>query len=83
MKIDQIIKIITDHGYPIFFSISICYIVYYIWKWITIDIKPKLINILDHIEEINQKIKQVDHEIEKLNQKIYLLKSLRNFTNKN
>ena len=56
MKIDQIILIIDEVGYPVLMAIGMGYFIWYVWKYVTKELKPKisashktLIKLLDQI----------------------------------
>ena len=42
MKIDQIILIIDEVGYPVLMAIGMGYFIWYVWKYVTKELKPKI-----------------------------------------
>jgi len=76
-----LVNFITNYGFPIFVSICVIYVLYYIWKWVIVEIKPKLSNIITELTDVTEKIKSLEHDIEKLNQKVTVITILKSQTN--
>lgn len=76
-----LVNFITNYGFPIFVSICVIYVLYYIWKWITIEIKPKLSTVISELTDVTEKIKNLEHDIEKLNQKVTVITILKSQVN--
>ena len=41
-NIDQIILIIDEVGYPVLMAIGMGYFIWYVWKYVTKELKPKI-----------------------------------------
>ena len=59
-NIDQIILIIDEVGYPVLMAIGMGYFIWYVWKYVTKELKPKisashktLIKLLDQIRMLS------------------------------
>ena len=70
MKIDQIILIIDEVGYPVLMAIGMGYFIWYVWQYVTKKLKPTisashkmLINLLDQI-------RMLDNDLIRLQQKV-------------
>ncbi len=75
--INFIINFISNYGFPIFASLCVMYVLYYIWKWVTINVKPVLSNINEHLNGVAEKVKNLEHDVEKLNQKVTIITILK------
>ena len=78
MEIKFIVEFISNHGFPIFMVLCIAYIVYYIWKFVTLEVKPFLINILELLNKLAEDTKTVENDVEKLNQKVSIINVIKN-----
>ena len=70
---DNVIDAIGKYGFPIIAACGLGYFVYYIWKWVTTEIKPvieettvKLIGLID-------KVRMLDNDMIRLTMKINLI----------
>lgn len=71
-------EILGQYGFPIVAASGGGYMIYYIWKWATTDVKPiiddtndKLISLIDHIRTL-------DNDLIRLNQKLNVILQMRN-----
>ena len=74
---DDLVLYINQYGFPIVASGSMGYIVYYVWTWTTIIVKPileeanlVLITLIDHIRVL-------DNDMIRLHQKLTTILQLR------
>ena len=77
MKIDQIILIIDEVGYPVLMAIGMGYFIWYVWQYVTKKLKPTisashkmLINLLDQI-------RMLDNDLIRLRSKLNTVLTLR------
>lgn len=70
-------ELLGQYGFPIVAACGGAYMVYYVWKWATTEIKPiidetndKLISLIDHIRTL-------DNDLIRLNQKLNVILQLR------
>ena len=62
--------IISDYGFPIIAAMGLGYFVYYVWKWVTGEIKPMLGRTLGTLIALIDRIRMLDNDMIRLDQKI-------------
>lgn len=73
MNLNFVIEVISNHGLPIFIVICYLYILYYIWRLVTKELKPALINILEFLNKLAVNVRTVENDMDKLNQKVTII----------
>ena len=73
----EISNLIGQYGFPIVAAVGMGYFIYYVWKWVTTQVKPvlgeangTLIGLIDHI-------RMLDNDLIRLNQKLSVVLQLR------
>jgi len=64
---------IKDFGFPIIAAMGLGYFVYYVWKWVTEEIKPVLGDAQKTLIALVDRIRMLDNDIIRLNTKLSMV----------
>ena len=64
---------IKDFGFPIVAAMGLGYFVYYVWRWVTTEIKPVLSQASGKLVGLIDRIRMLDNDMIRLNQKINMI----------
>mgnify|MGYP001234054045 FL=1 len=64
---------IKDFGFPIVAAMGLGYFVYYVWKWVTTEIKPVLGEASSKLVGLIDRIRMLDNDMIRLNQKLNMV----------
>jgi hypothetical protein len=78
-----IAEAINQYGFPIIAAIGLGYFVYYIWQWVTKEIKPVLGQANTTLIALIDRIRMLDNDLIRLNTKLKMIEELENKENKN
>ena len=78
----EIAELINKYGFPIVAAAGLGYFVYYVWEWVTKDIKTVLGNANTTLIALIDRIRMLDNDLIRLNQKVNVILSLRDEQNK-
>ncbi len=70
---DNIIDAIGKYGFPIIAACGLGYFVYYIWKWVTTEIKPVIEETTGRLIALIDKVRMLDNDMIRLTMKINLI----------
>jgi hypothetical protein len=73
----DIVEMINKYGFPIVAAGGAGYMVYYVWKWATTDIKPVLSEANVVLIALIDRIRMLDNDLIRLNQKIKIVQNMR------
>ena len=73
----EIAELINKYGFPIVAAAGLGYFVYYVWEWVTKEIKPVLGNANGTLIALIDRIRMLDNDLIRLNQKVNVILSLR------
>ena len=79
---DGLIQAINQYGFPIIAAMSLGYVVYYIWQWVTQEIKPVLGEANTTLIALIDRIRMLDNDLIRLNTKLKMIEELQNKENK-
>lgn len=68
---------IKDFGFPIVAAMGLGYFVYYVWKWVTTEIKPVLGQASGKLVGLIDRIRMLDNDMIRLTQKIQMVLELK------
>ncbi len=74
---EQIIDMINRHGFPIIAAGGMGYMIYFVWKWATQEIKPVLSEANAVLIALIDRIRMLDNDLIRLNQKVNVVLTLR------
>jgi|TARA_E500000318_G_scaffold112045_1_gene133592 hypothetical protein len=77
-----IVEAINQYGFPIIAAMGLGYFVYYIWQWVTQDIKPMLGEANTTLIALIDRIRMLDNDLIRLNTKLKMIEELENKLNK-
>ena len=64
---------IKDFGFPIVAAMGLGYFVYYVWKWVTEEIKPVLGEANGTLIKLVDRIRMLDNDMIRLNTKLSMI----------
>ena len=70
---DNLIDAIGKYGFPIIAACGLGYFVYYIWKWVTTEIKPVIEETTGRLIALIDKVRMLDNDMIRLTMKINLI----------
>jgi hypothetical protein len=73
---------INQYGFPIIAAMGLGYFVYYIWQWVTQEIKPMLGEANTTLIALIDRIRMLDNDLIRLNTKLKMIEELENKQNK-
>jgi hypothetical protein len=79
---DEIAQLINKYGFPIVAAFGLGYFVYYVWEWVTKEIKPVLGNANTTLIALIDRVRMLDNDLIRLNQKVNVVLALRESENK-
>jgi len=82
----DIAELINKYGFPIVSAAGMGYFIYYVWTWVTKEIKPVLGEANSTLIALIDRIRMLDNDLIRLNQKVnivLMLRELKDEKNKN
>ncbi len=77
---DDIVNLINKYGFPIIAAFGMGYGVYYVWTWVTKEIKPVMSQANSTLIALIDRIRMLDNDLIRLNQKVETVLQLRGKT---
>ena len=78
----DIASAVSEYGFPIIAAMGLGYFVYYIWQWVTTEIKPVLGEANTTLIALIDRIRMLDNDLIRLNTKLKMIEELQNKSNK-
>ena len=72
-----ITEAISKYGFPIVMAIGMGFIIHYVWKWATTEIKPVITDANNVLIALIDRIRMLDNDLIRLNQKLNIVLQLR------
>ena len=66
----DIAQLIGEYGFPIVATVGLLYMIYFIWQFITNEIKSKLGETIVTLIELIDRVRMLDNDIIRLQQKL-------------
>jgi len=66
----ELVEAINKHGFPIIAVIGIAYIIYYVWNWVTKEIKPVIKETSGTLINLINRIRLLENDLIRLKQKV-------------
>ncbi len=79
----NVAQIIGEYGFPIVATVGLLYMIYFIWEFITKQIKAKLGETMGTLVGLIDRIRMLDNDIIRLQQKLDTVIELREVESKN
>lgn len=73
----DIAELINKYGFPIVAAGGMGYFIYYVWTWVTTDIKPVMGEANATLIALIDRIRMLDNDLIRLNQKVNVVLSLK------
>lgn len=73
-------EMINKYGFPIISAAGMGYFIYYVWTWVTTEIKPVIGQANGTLIALIDRIRMLDNDLIRLNQKIETVMALRGKT---
>ena len=73
----DVVSLINKYGFPIVAAGGMGYFVYYVWTWVTTEIKPVTSEANNVLIALIDRIRMLDNDLIRLNQKVNVILSLR------
>ena len=73
----ELADLINKYGFPIIAAGGMGYLIYYVWGWATVEIKPVLGEANSVLIALIDRIRMLDNDLIRLNQKINIVLQLR------
>ena len=77
---ENVAEMINKYGFPIIAAGGLGYFVYYIWSWVTTEIKPVIGAANGTLIALIDRIRMLDNDLIRLNQKVETVMELRGKT---
>ena len=74
---DNIADLVGKYGFPIIAAAGCGYMVYYVWTWATVEVKPVLSEANSVLIALIDRIRMLDNDLIRLNQKLNIVLQLR------
>jgi len=78
----DIAQMINEYGFPIVATVGLLYMIYFIWQFITTQIKAKLGETMTTLVGLIDRIRMLDNDIIRLQQKLDTVIELRDVADK-
>lgn len=69
----ELANAIKDFGFPIVAAMGLGYFVYYVWQWVTKEIKPVLGDASSTLIKLVDRIRMLDNDMIRLNTKLSMV----------
>ena len=63
----------NQYGFPIIAAMGLGYFVYYVWKWVTTEVKPVLGEASTTLIALIDRIRMLDNDMIRLNTKLQMI----------
>ena len=77
---DSLADLINKYGFPIVAAGGMGYFIYYVWTWVTTEIKPVIGQANGTLIALIDRIRMLDNDLIRLNQKVETVMELRGKT---
>jgi hypothetical protein len=74
---DNIAELINKYGFPIVAAGGMGYLIFYVWKWATQEVKPVLGEASSVLIALIDRVRMLDNDLIRLNQKINIVLMMR------
>jgi phage shock protein A len=69
----ELVNAIKDFGFPIVAAMGLGYFVYYVWQWVTTEIKPVVSEASTTLIKLVDRIRMLDNDMIRLNTKLAMV----------
>jgi hypothetical protein len=79
---DNLSELINKYGFPIISAAGMGYFIFYVWTWVTKEIKPVLGEASSVLIALIDRVRMLDNDLIRLNQKINIVLMMREVNKK-
>lgn len=76
MEMD-VVGMINKYGFPVIAAFGMGYLIYYVWRWVTTEIRPTLKETETIMVALADRVRLLDNDLIRLNQKVDVVLQLR------
>ena len=77
---DNLVELVNKYGFPIVAAGGMGFLIYYVWTWVTTEIKPVISSANGTLIALIDRIRMLDNDLIRLNQKVETVLELRGKT---
>lgn len=77
----DIVQLINKYGFPIAAAVGMGYLIYYVWNWVTKEIKPVLKETEATAVALIDRVRLLDNDLIRLDQKVDTILQIRGARN--
>jgi hypothetical protein len=74
---NELVELVNKYGFPIVAAGGMGYFIYYVWTWVTKEIKPVMGDANTTLIALIDRIRMLDNDLIRLNQKVNIVLMLR------
>lgn len=74
----DLVTAISEYGFPIIAAMGMGGFIYYVWKWVTTEVKPVLSDANTTLIKLVDRIRMLDNDMIRLNTKLAMVLEYRN-----
>jgi len=79
----DLVELVNKYGFPIVAAGGMGYFIYYVWTWVTKEIKPVLSEASTVLIALIDRVRMLDNDLIRLNQKINIVLMMREIHGEN
>jgi hypothetical protein len=76
----DVVELVNKYGFPIVMAVGMGFIINYVWKWATEEVKPVISDANTVLIALIDRIRMLDNDLIRLNQKVNTVLHLRGKT---
>ena len=80
---NELVEAINQYGFPIIAAMGLGYFVYYVWQWVTKEIKPVVGEAYATLIALIDRVRMLDNDMIRLNTKLQMILEQQEKINKN
>ena len=73
----DVVALVNKFGFPIVAAFGLGYFIYYVWQWVTTEIKPVTGEASKVLIDLIDRVRMLDNDLIRLNQKVNVILALR------
>jgi hypothetical protein len=77
----DLVELVNKYGFPIVAAGGMGYFIFYVWTWVTKEIKPVLSEASSVLIALIDRVRMLDNDLIRLNQKINIVLMMREIKN--
>jgi hypothetical protein len=74
----ELANAVSEYGFPIIAAMGMGYFIFFVWKWVTTEVKPVLNDANTTLIKLVDRIRMLDNDMIRLNTKLSMVLEYRN-----